>query len=76
MRILESTSILYNLPKEFQLKEFLIFDAVRFSLEIIDDSFEKLVAELEKASDTNKRNVSNSFHYAWTNFRGKIKKRF
>lgn len=66
MNIIQEKSILYHLPKELPLKEFLIFDAVRFSFEIIDQSFGELISELETTSKTNQRNVSRAFHFAWT----------
>ncbi len=66
MKIIQEKSILYHLPQELPLKDFLIFDAVRFSFEIIDQNFEKLILELESTSETNERNVSQTFHYAWT----------
>jgi len=66
MRIIQEISILYRLPKEISLREFLLLDSVRFSFEIIDSNFVNLISELEKTSETNERNVSKTFHYVWT----------
>ena len=66
MKILKDNSIFYNLPQETSLKEFLIIDAVRFSFEIVEANYNQLVSLLEKASETNSRNVSQTFHLAWS----------
>ena len=66
MNILSENSILLQLPSELPKNRFLIFDAVRFSFEIIESNFKTLESRLLDVSDNPKKEVSITFHYAWS----------
>ncbi len=65
MKLITYESILYRLPKELPIKEFLIFDAVRFTLEIIDFNYNSLIRQLVRTSETNKRQAFKVFSRVW-----------
>ncbi|PJB56699.1 MAG: hypothetical protein CO098_13515 [Bacteroidetes bacterium CG_4_9_14_3_um_filter_41_19] len=48
--IIEKNSILYNLPKELGIKDLLILDSIRFTIELIDLNYSLLLKELENVS--------------------------
>lgn len=67
--ILKANSILHHLPVNINKRQFLILDAIRFSLEIIENSWEKLVNELQRLSAENTNHVKDlPFFYieAWS----------
>jgi len=66
MKILTENSILNRLPVEIKKNEFLIFDAVRFSFEILEYNFEILENRLLNLSNNSKKEVPITFHYAWS----------
>lgn len=66
MKILSENSILYTLPVEIPKNEFLIFDAVRFSFEIMENNFKILENRLLELTLDKKKEVSITFHYAWS----------
>ena len=66
MKILSENSILNTLPAEIPKNEFLIFDAVRFSFEILENNFRILEIRLLDISLNNKKEVSITSHYAWS----------
>jgi len=66
MKILSENSILNTLPAEIPKNEFLIFDAVRFSFEIMENNFKILENRLLDLTLNKKKEVSITFHYAWS----------
>ncbi|ESU18458.1 hypothetical protein FCR2A7T_29400 [Flavobacterium cauense R2A-7] len=67
MKIIDKTSILKNLPLEISRDEILIFDSLRFTLEMIDHSYDKLIESLLKISKGEPdRNVPAIFGYGWS----------
>jgi len=65
--LLKPESILKFLPKEIELKQRLIFDSIRFTIEMIECSFFELNMNLEKlALRRTKRNLPQIFLYAWS----------
>lgn len=55
MEILSKNSILNRLPVELKKNEFLIFDAVRFSFEILEHNFDILEKRLLDLSINSKK---------------------
>lgn len=65
--LLKPNSILKLLPKETEFKQHLIFDSIRFTLEMIECGFFELNMSLEKLSTKkNKKNLPQIFLYAWS----------
>lgn len=58
--IIEKNSILYNLPKELAIKDLLILDSIRFTIELIDLNYSLLLSELENVSH-NFPNSNNNY---------------
>ena len=54
------------LPKEMDKPQMQIYDSVRFVIESIEYSYNKLVDILIACSVDKKRNVPAAFHYAWS----------
>lgn len=66
MKLIDEKSILKNLPLGLGPKETLIFDSIRFLLEMIDFSYGKLLAVLLRISKGEARNVPETFGYVWS----------
>jgi hypothetical protein len=66
MTILSENSILNRLPAEIKKNDFLIFDAVRFSFQILEHNFAILEKRLLDLSLNSKKEVPITFHYAWS----------
>lgn len=65
MKILSENSILKTLPFELEHDKFLIFDSLRFTFEIIEHNYTELEKNLLLISETEKKNISATFNYAW-----------
>jgi len=52
--IIDKDSILYNLPKEFGIKDLLILDSIRFTLELINSNYSSLKQEIQNITDNHK----------------------
>ncbi|WP_405199082.1 hypothetical protein [Christiangramia sp. LLG6405-1] len=66
MKILSKNSILNRLPVEIEKNRFLIFDAIRFSFQIIEENFSTLETRLLDLSINEKKGVPITFHYTWS----------
>lgn len=65
--ILNQDSILHLLPSGINSKQIRILDSMRFSLEIIDYTYESLLKELTDISLHNKqKNLPKLMHYSWS----------
>jgi hypothetical protein len=65
--ILKSDSPLHFLPKELNPKQLMVFDSLRFTLEMADYTYCQLIEQLEKTSkglDSKKHFIA--FNYAWS----------
>lgn len=70
--LVDKNSALYKLPAEFSHKDLLLFDSIRFIVEIIEMNYNGLIDELEKATTYHGRTNSNHtknlplmFNYCW-----------
>ena len=67
MKILKPDSPLNFLPKELGTDQLMIFDSLRFTLEMIDYCYSQLVNSLEDIALKNeKKTPFKVFHYAWS----------
>jgi len=65
--ILTTDSPLHFLPKELNPKQLMIYDSLRFTLEMADYSFNQLVDQLEQVSKGLETKIHfKAFSYAWS----------
>jgi hypothetical protein len=65
MILLDKHSILKSLPKTISFEQYIILDAIRFTIEIIQISYDELLKELEAISTKKDKNIPKAFNSAW-----------
>lgn len=65
MTLLNRQSILKTFPRTISFEQYLILDAIRFTIEIIQINYDELLEELQNISFGKDKNIPKVFNSAW-----------